>query len=218
MATFSGWEAAVLTKVGAPVTPINVRFLDAWQREEGGDATNNPLNTTLPEPGAGNYNSVGVKNYPSATVGAAATAATLRGGYPNIVAALKANTLDTSVPFSAGVIGDLNYWVSGRRSTAPSSYSNAVAKLFGATEGNSEDPLFSGKAALHTATAPVTAALGGWVGDLTGWLTSAGKLVLAYVLLIGVAGALLVQGLKGLGVPVPKLPKPNVSMPLPVPA
>lgn len=50
-----------------------------------------------------------------------------------------------------------------------------------------------------------------WVGELTTWLGAKGKLILAYVLLVGVAGALFVTGLKGLGVPIPKV------APVPVP-
>lgn len=53
----------------------------------------------------------------------------------------------------------------------------------------------------------------GTFGALEKWLTDSGKLVLAYVLLVGVAGALFVTGLKGLGVAVPKIPKA-----VPVPA
>lgn len=55
-----------------------------------------------------------------------------------------------------------------------------------------------------TGTGRVVPSLTGWLGDLETWLTNTGKLVLAYVVLVGVAGALFVTGLKGLGVPIPK--------------
>jgi hypothetical protein len=47
---------------------------------------------------------------------------------------------------------------------------------------------------------------GGIFGPLESWLTGVGKTVLAYVLLVGVAGGLFLTGLKGLGVKPPKVP------------
>lgn len=77
-----GWQAAILRGVGAPVTAENIRFMNAWAQAEGGSAANNPFNTTQSGPGAaGNYNSVGVKNFNSPQAGIAATIATLRNGH-----------------------------------------------------------------------------------------------------------------------------------------
>ena len=81
MATFPGWDTAVLKAMGAPVTPTNLRFFGAWQNAEGGTATNNPFNTTQQWAGASPYNSVGVRNYPSPQAGIQATVKTLRNGY-----------------------------------------------------------------------------------------------------------------------------------------
>lgn len=87
------WQAVFLKAVGAPVTPANVRFADAWAQAEGGDATNNPFNTTQPAAGASSYNSVGVRNYGTPEQGIQATAQTLLNGrYGNILAALKQGT------------------------------------------------------------------------------------------------------------------------------
>lgn len=84
-----GYYSSVLKMIGAPITPANLKFMKAWQQAEGGDATN-PFNTTQDAPGATNFNSVGVKRYPNAKVGANATAKTLMNGmYANIIAALK---------------------------------------------------------------------------------------------------------------------------------
>jgi hypothetical protein len=58
-----------------------MRLLKAWARAEGGTAAFNPLNTTEPWRGATDYNSAGVKNYPSGRAGIAATVATLDNGY-----------------------------------------------------------------------------------------------------------------------------------------
>lgn len=59
---------------------------EAWQRAEGGEARFNAWNTTEPWPGSTDYNAAGVKNYPTATTGTAATVATLKNGlYPRMV-------------------------------------------------------------------------------------------------------------------------------------
>lgn len=80
----------VLIGIGAPITTANMNALAAWQAAEGGSSKNNPLNTTQPAPGATNYNSVGVKNYPDAATGIRATVQTLlNGNYNGIVAALR---------------------------------------------------------------------------------------------------------------------------------
>lgn len=104
MATFSGWRAAVLRAIGAPVTRRNLYLLRIWQLEEGGTAKYNPLNTTQSSPGATNYNSVGVKNYASAQAGVAATAKTLKNGhYSAIVRLLRQGDADAR-KFGAAVI------------------------------------------------------------------------------------------------------------------
>jgi murein DD-endopeptidase MepM/ murein hydrolase activator NlpD len=84
------WQARILKGIGAPVTPQNLTFLNAWTKAEGGGATNNPFNTTQMAPGASAYNSVGVRNYGSPEVGLQATIDTLNNGrYGNILGALK---------------------------------------------------------------------------------------------------------------------------------
>lgn len=84
---------AVLTAIGAPPTAANLRSMDAWRTHETPwppVAANNPLNTTQQMTGATDYNSVGVKNYPSSLEGIAATATTLlNGNYGDVVAALR---------------------------------------------------------------------------------------------------------------------------------
>lgn len=86
------WQSTLLNLLGYRDTPQNELFLSDWQRAEGGNASNNPFNTTQPGFGAtGNYNSVGVKNYADPMAGLKATAATLRNGrYGSILAALQA--------------------------------------------------------------------------------------------------------------------------------
>lgn len=85
----NGFAEALLQKIGAPVTAENLKFLDAWQRAEGGSA-DNPFNTTQDAPGARNFNSVGVKRYASMEQGLEATVKTLQNGrYGSIIAALR---------------------------------------------------------------------------------------------------------------------------------
>lgn len=105
------WAVDVLKAGGFPVTPQNVKFLENWQKHEGGwtnnDAKYNPLNTTR---GKGRpINSVGVKAFSDYNTGMSNTAATLRNGrYPNLVAGLEAGN-----PYKFDIKGDLSTWVSG---------------------------------------------------------------------------------------------------------
>jgi hypothetical protein len=98
VSVWPGWERDVLTALKAPINADTTKFMDEWHAFEGGSALNNPLNTTQPELGATNYNSVGVKNYPSSAVGTKATVTTLENGrYPDIIGALR-----SGVPFTYG--------------------------------------------------------------------------------------------------------------------
>jgi len=89
------WAKALLEQLGMPLTQQNVAAIVAWEMAEGGHWHNtayyNPLDTTMPEPGATSMNSVGVKAYVSWAQGFRATIATLRNGYyGRILAALRA--------------------------------------------------------------------------------------------------------------------------------
>lgn len=109
---YPGWQSSVLGQIGAPVTKENIAFLDTWHAFEQSSARNNPLNTTQPASGATNFNSVGVKNYPSGTVGTIATAQTLQNGnYPAILSALRSgNPLSYTINNSGAVTGNLRTW------------------------------------------------------------------------------------------------------------
>lgn len=77
---FADWQQRLLSQLQAPVTPANLDFVNAWQRAEGGTASNNPFNTTLRAPGVTPYNTNNgfpVWNYPSAQAGLKATVSTL---------------------------------------------------------------------------------------------------------------------------------------------
>lgn len=83
----------LLTRMGFPRSAENIRAISAWVRAEGTKAQFNPLATTRRAPDTTDFNSVGVKNYPSYEAGLDATVATLRNGrYANILAALAQGT------------------------------------------------------------------------------------------------------------------------------
>lgn len=89
------WAVKVLQGLGYQPTTGSVQALVGWQKAEGGhwqnDASFNPLNTTLNEPGSRPINGVGVKAYRSWDEGIAATVKTLRNGhYGGILHGLKA--------------------------------------------------------------------------------------------------------------------------------
>jgi peptidoglycan hydrolase CwlO-like protein len=90
-APYGVWAAAFLNKIGAPTCFDNLVVMVAWQVQEGTTANWNPLATTLPMPGATDFNSVGVKNYVSMAQGLEASWKTLAVrsyGYPAILSAL----------------------------------------------------------------------------------------------------------------------------------
>lgn len=82
----SAFISAVYSLVGIPNNHENIVIGIAWADSEGGlpptpDADNNPLDTTEPAPGATDFNTAGVKNYPSWTEGVEATVETLTNGF-----------------------------------------------------------------------------------------------------------------------------------------
>src|SRR5215471_9621296 len=120
MASFQNWQSQLLSGLGVPLTPNNLRFLTAWQGAEGGTAAFNPLNTTQPWAGASKYNSVGVRNYQNAQAGLAATLETLRNGnYPAILAALKSGNPIWNPQLGANLStwGTGSKWMQGYRAS-----------------------------------------------------------------------------------------------------
>jgi|SRR6185437_5972370 len=112
MSIWQGWEQELLAAIGAPSTPQNISFLDAWANAEGGSASYNPMNTTQPASGAMDYNSAGVKEYTSAQQGIVATAQTLENGYyPTILSGLKSGNPLTNA--GSELNAELNKWGTG---------------------------------------------------------------------------------------------------------
>lgn len=72
------WTRDLLKLLSARGTYYNALSIIAQIQAEGGSAHFNPLNTTLPMPGATDYNDVHVKNYVSYAQGLDATVQTLK--------------------------------------------------------------------------------------------------------------------------------------------
>jgi hypothetical protein len=154
---WAGWQAAVLAALGAPDNIATRKLLTDWQPYEGGTAAFNPLNTTQPEPGATNYNSVGVKNYTSAAQGAQATATTLENGnYPALLAALRSGDPFTW-PDAQGVAANITTWGTPRYAAA---YLLAAGSVGGAPGAIVTPPVPSSGAGSSGPFAP--SAHGGW--------------------------------------------------------
>lgn len=92
------WEfsAECLLAIGKPVTKNNLQSLVCWAVSEGSKAEWNPFDTEEGgESGESNYNSVGVKNYPTQAEGIDAFKRTiLNGFYPHILSDLT----DSAIP------------------------------------------------------------------------------------------------------------------------
>jgi hypothetical protein len=110
MADWTGWEADVLAQGNWPDTPQNVRFLQDWHTYEESSCNNNPLNTTLTTSTSTVCNSAGVKNYPTTTAGAKATADTLGEAYYFAIAAALKTGDPYSVADSATVAQQITTW------------------------------------------------------------------------------------------------------------
>src|SRR5262245_38764628 len=125
------WRADVIRAVGGNPTAKTLAFLYGWQRKEGG-ATNNAasfnwLNRT--DQGFPTINQVGVAAYPDYRTGISRTAELLQRGYPALTGALRSGAISYQDP---NVQGDLNRWLTGKRTPGMSPYVSQVAQLSGA--------------------------------------------------------------------------------------
>ena len=104
MTTRQDWADDLLIFGDWPGSAEKVLGIVAWGVAEGSEALWNPLDTTEPAPGATNYNSAGVKNYPSLQVGLEAVYATLHNGhYAPILACLADPTGSSAMALAAAV-------------------------------------------------------------------------------------------------------------------
>lgn len=88
--TWGVWARQLLIETHSPLTDKNMVAMLAWLGGEGTTAKNNPLGTTRSGFGGTEFNTTGVKNYPTFANGIRATVATLNlTYYADIRAALK---------------------------------------------------------------------------------------------------------------------------------
>jgi hypothetical protein len=80
--SFGRWAELLLSQLGAPICQDNLIAVVAWESAEGTAAAYNPLATTHDFQGATDFNTVGVKDYPSLGAGIQATIDTLVLGSP----------------------------------------------------------------------------------------------------------------------------------------
>lgn len=112
MTTREQWAEGFLGYAGWSLSQEKVIALVAQATREGSGAAWNPLDTTEGAPGATDYNTAGVKDYPSAAAGFGATLATfLNGRYPELVANLADPAGGSAASYATSA--ELNTWGTG---------------------------------------------------------------------------------------------------------
>lgn len=112
--SFGRWAELLLSRLGAPICQDNLIAVVAWESAEGTAAAYNPLATTHDFPGATDFNTVGVKNYPSLGDGIKATIDTLVLGSPTYGYGGVLASLSTCAPAeSTGAAINASSWCRG---------------------------------------------------------------------------------------------------------
>lgn len=112
--SFGRWAELLLSRLGAPICQDNLIAVVAWESAEGTAAAYNPLATTHDFPGATDFNSVGVKNYPSLGDGIQATIDTLVLGSPTYGYGAVLASISTCAPAeSTGAAINASSWCRG---------------------------------------------------------------------------------------------------------
>ena len=174
-----------ITKDNA-LTTSNQDFLARWIPREGTKAANNPLATTQSEPGATNFNSIGVKNYPTAALGIQATVKTLTNGHYNDIlqgiASGNADTIDSNGGFAHG----LSTWSGGAYATLRHNGMIANTAVLPNSQpitvvGNNLAPSLADQLGIHN---PITSAVSGVESWLASGLARIAKILLGILLII----------------------------------
>lgn len=194
------WETALLEYIGAPTTPDNYRFLNAWALREHGPSyrttlyANNPFFTTAGGSGSatviggsgkipahsfplipdsafpGGRNTAGVPMYPDVATGVVATGATLQQ-YPTILSALRSGQPQN---FAAQMSKELSTWSGSGYSGLP--LSSAPAMPTGPAIEHPLESMPGGDASKGAVPGPtetakgVASAVTGWVQDILDFL------------------------------------------------
>jgi hypothetical protein len=132
MPSLGDFGVDLIGALGGKPTKQAQRLFSSWQRWEGGHTANaatwNPLNLTAPGSGLPTINSVGVVAMPSRQAGVKRTAELLRSGYPAIARAMASGQVDFQDP---ELQGDLNRWLSGKRTPGMTPYVQKIAGSYG---------------------------------------------------------------------------------------
>jgi len=146
----------LLRELNAPYTWQTDKFMRAWAQSEGSLAKNNPFATTMPAQGATNFNSVGVKNYPTWESGVEATAKTIRlSHYTKFLDALRRGASATEIatalalsPWGTGklvlrVLAGTIYWPPFGQCypVPPAAYAHGIGKIRPGSQGRDVDEL-----------------------------------------------------------------------------
>lgn len=160
MATSQMYAAAqaIIRALGAAPTAAGINLLVAWMEEEdGANSTlpcNNPMNSTLSEPGSHTVNYVGVECYPNLSTGVAATIATLgNGDYNTLLQAVK--TGNASLFFGSQGRGELGTWSTGTFGANPQ-YADAIYSIYQSLPSPPSQYLSDPTTSTTSASTPVT--------------------------------------------------------------
>lgn len=105
-ATIQQWADALMPRIGAQASAVNVANMGAWYECEQSSAQYNIWNTTLNCCGGVPVNSVNVMSYPSLAAGVSATASTLlQSNFMPIVAVFRANGSKVELANAVGSTG-----------------------------------------------------------------------------------------------------------------
>jgi hypothetical protein len=102
---YQQWVTDFLNAIGAPQTPQNVAFVNAWIAKESGSYPIsygwNPLNTTQSAPGSYGGGAQGnIQFFPSYQSGLSATVQTIKNGYyPDLLAVLRSGAPTIGAPY-----------------------------------------------------------------------------------------------------------------------
>lgn len=128
MATRGAWANDFLHALGnAAPSEDTQKLVAAWTRAENTQAKNNPLATTFNTDNATQFNSAGVKNYPTREEGINASVRTLQGNFPGYGALEQA--LKNNDPARALASGGFDTW---------GSHTSAVLILYNAGDFRNE--------------------------------------------------------------------------------
>jgi hypothetical protein len=139
---YSQWATDFLNAIGAPLTPQNLAFMNAWIAKESGQYPIsygwNPLNTTQTGPGSYGGGAQGnIQFFPDYQSGLAANVQTIKNGYyGDLLSVLRGGAPTIGAPYHG-----LSIWgtgsLAGMQGAKPSSASSSSSSSASASAGSS---------------------------------------------------------------------------------